>query len=127
MIDLLKDWMEWRKRERVTQYGAAERLNISRAALASFESGRTLPKGESIMKILAVLYPNMGGEPPKGARLNSVACPSCDVYVPGPDQGATHCCSCGESLGRACLSCHSANRKGATFCDSCGEKIDNHP
>lgn len=124
MINLLNDWMAYRERERLTQFAAAEKLKISRAALASFESGRTYPKGESMLKIIETIYPGMGGEElQKGMRRDSISCPSCDASVPGPDQGALHCLACGISLGQGCGDCGAVNRTGARFCDECGHKL----
>lgn len=120
MIELRDDWKAYRKRAGLTQEEAAQMLGIARSALASFEMGRTYPKGTSMLRLMEVLYPGLGKGEGGGGRRDTFKCGSCGTTVPGPDQGGLYCLSCGAHQGDRCVSCGAANRDGAKFCDECG-------
>ena len=122
MIDLHGDWMEYRKQKGLTQAQAAEYLGISRSALASFEIGRSYPKGTSLLMLIETLYPAVA-QGAEGGRLNTTECPGCKTKVPGPKEGAAFCVACGYRLGRKCYVCDVVCRVEAKFCDSCGREL----
>lgn len=117
-MDLRKEYFRWKDRNKYTQNEIAEILECSRAAIASFETGRNpLPRGETVLRMLGALYP---GWDSGDHRINDHTCVSCNGHVPGPRQHAKYCIECGESFADACYLCGTINPKGAKFCNECG-------
>lgn len=120
-MDVRADYMEWKKKNGYNQHEVAAILDCSRPAIASFESGRSpLPRGDTLLKMLAVLYPQW--DHAHSALLDHV-CSACKATVPGPQQGAKHCMACGQHFGDGCPKCGHINLKEARFCNDCGAKL----
>lgn len=120
-MDFRKEYFEWKEKYNYTQDQAAEFMGSSRAAVASFETGRNpLPRAETVLRMLSVLRP--GWDSPD-RRVNDHTCHACDELVPGPLQGAKHCLMCGDSFADNCHRCGVVCPKGANYCHECGYNL----
>jgi DNA-binding XRE family transcriptional regulator len=119
-MDVRADYMAWKKKNGYNQHEVAAILECSRPAIASFESGRSpYPRGDTLLKMLAVLYPEWDSA---HTRRTDHVCVGCKGTVPGPQQGAKYCMQCGLHFGNGCSKCGHVNLKGARFCNDCGHQ-----
>lgn len=114
-----EDYFEFKRKHSHTQQTISELVGCSRAAIASFESGRSpFPEGRTTLNLVAAIYPQVT----RGALARNHKCLICEDLVPGPDTGAEYCVSCGGSLGWRC-DCRYVNPSIAKFCGGCGSPV----
>lgn len=143
-MGLREDFRAGRKKRGLSLQQLAEKFSeqlgydISRAALANYELGRTETPVAMTLEVIRILVEQWnreeGGrvcedsEPygPKKLYLIDYDCPKCEKTVPGPFGGANYCVLCGEKFTqRSCKQCSRwILNPEYVCCPYCGTKVE---